>query len=60
MTKRFTESELAAEWHRAASLEFAAMGDPSGYKAGAQQRASIQRITIERFATLSNYDEDLA
>jgi len=54
--KRFTDAELAAEWHRLASVEFAAMGDPSGYKAGAQQRASIQREAIHRFATLPHFD----
>ena len=54
--KRFTDAELAAEWHRTASVEFAAMGNPSGYKPGAQQRAAIQRETIERFATLDHFD----
>ena len=50
--KRFSEAELAAEWHRTASVEFAAIGDPSGYKPGTQQRAAIQRETLHRFATL--------
>jgi len=54
--KRFSDAELAAEWHRAASTEFAAMGNPSGYKPGAQQRAAIQRETLYRFATLHHFD----
>jgi len=55
--KRFTEAELAAEWHRTASVEFAAMCDPGGYKPGTQQRAAIQRETLHRFATLPHYDD---
>ena len=54
--KRFTDAELAAEWHRTASVEFAAMGDPDGYKPGTQQRAAIQRETLHRFATLPHFD----
>jgi hypothetical protein len=54
--KRFTDAELAAEWHRTASMEFAAIGTPSEYKPGAQQRAAIQRMALHRFATHPHYD----
>ena len=55
--KRLTDAELAAELHRAASVEYAAIADPSGFKPGAQQRAAIQCQVLHRFAELSHYDE---
>jgi hypothetical protein len=56
--KRLIDTELAAEWHRTASVEFAAMGDPSAYKVGAQQRAGIERETLTRFATLPHASDN--
>jgi len=55
--KRFSDAELMAETHRATSLEYAAKAEPSEYKPGTQQRASIQASTLARFALLPHYDE---
>lgn len=56
--KRFCEAELAAEWHRSASVELGAMEDPSLYKPGAQQRAAIERHIIWHFAHLPHASDN--